>query len=30
VDASPESQPILERLGFTCLARTTPYIWSPG
>jgi GNAT superfamily N-acetyltransferase len=30
VDASPESRPILERLGFTCLAQTTPYIWSPG
>jgi GNAT superfamily N-acetyltransferase len=30
VDASPESRPILERLGFTCLARTTPYVWSPG
>jgi GNAT superfamily N-acetyltransferase len=30
VDASPESRPILERLGFACLAQTTPYIWSPG
>jgi GNAT superfamily N-acetyltransferase len=30
VDASPESRPILERIGFTCLAITTPYIWSPG
>jgi len=30
VDASPESRPILERLGFTCLAETTPYLWSPG
>jgi GNAT superfamily N-acetyltransferase len=30
VDASPESRPILERLGFTRLATTTPYIWSPG
>jgi GNAT superfamily N-acetyltransferase len=30
VDASPESQPILERLGFACLAQTTPYVWSPG
>jgi GNAT superfamily N-acetyltransferase len=29
VDASPESRPILERLGFACLATTTPYIWSP-
>jgi GNAT superfamily N-acetyltransferase len=30
VDASPDSRPILERLGFVCLARTTPYVWSPG
>jgi hypothetical protein len=30
VDASPQSRPILERLGFACLARTTPYVWSPG
>jgi len=30
VDASPESRPILERLGFGCLAMTTPFIWSPG
>jgi GNAT superfamily N-acetyltransferase len=30
VDASPESRPILERLGFGCLAQTTPYVWSPG
>jgi GNAT superfamily N-acetyltransferase len=30
VDASPESRPILERLGFACLALTTPYTWSPG
>jgi ribosomal protein S18 acetylase RimI-like enzyme len=30
VDASPESRPILERLGFACLAMTTPYVWSPG
>jgi GNAT superfamily N-acetyltransferase len=29
VDASPMSRPILERLGFTCLAMTTPYVWSP-
>jgi GNAT superfamily N-acetyltransferase len=28
VDASPDSRPILERLGFSCLATTTPYIWS--
>ena len=30
VDASPLSRPILERLGFDCLARTTPYVWSPA
>jgi GNAT superfamily N-acetyltransferase len=30
VDASPMSRPILERLGFVCLATTTPYVWSPG
>jgi ribosomal protein S18 acetylase RimI-like enzyme len=30
VDASPDSRPILERIGFTCLAITTPYIWSPA
>ena len=30
VDASPASRPILERIGFTCLAMTTPYIWHPG
>jgi GNAT superfamily N-acetyltransferase len=30
VDASGESRPILERLGFACLAMTTPYTWSPG
>jgi GNAT superfamily N-acetyltransferase len=30
VDASPQSRPILERLGFACLAVTTPYVWSPG
>jgi GNAT superfamily N-acetyltransferase len=29
VDASPDSRPILERLGFSCLAITTPYIWKP-
>jgi hypothetical protein len=27
VDASPDSQPILARLEFSRLARTTPYIW---
>jgi hypothetical protein len=26
VDASPESRPILERLGFTELATTTPFL----
>jgi GNAT superfamily N-acetyltransferase len=30
VDASDQSRPILERIGFDCLAITTPYIWSPG
>jgi GNAT superfamily N-acetyltransferase len=30
VDASDESRPILERIGFACLAITTPYIWSPA
>jgi GNAT superfamily N-acetyltransferase len=30
VDASPESRPILERLGFVCLAQTTPFVWSPS
>jgi GNAT superfamily N-acetyltransferase len=29
VDALPTSQPILARLGFTALARTTPYTWAP-
>jgi GNAT superfamily N-acetyltransferase len=29
VDALPTSQPILARLGFTPLARTTPYTWEP-
>jgi GNAT superfamily N-acetyltransferase len=30
VDASGQSRPILERIGFECLAVTTPYNWSPG
>ncbi|HEV2371149.1 MAG TPA: GNAT family N-acetyltransferase [Streptosporangiaceae bacterium] len=30
VDASPESEPILGRLGFAVLARTTPYVWTPA
>src|SRR4051812_13083802 len=29
VDASSESRPILERLGFVPVTTTTPYIWSP-
>lgn len=29
VDASDDSRPILERLGFTAVATTTPYVWSP-
>ncbi|HXS64796.1 MAG TPA: GNAT family N-acetyltransferase [Streptosporangiaceae bacterium] len=29
VDASEDSRPILERVGFTRLAVTTPYIWTP-
>jgi ribosomal protein S18 acetylase RimI-like enzyme len=29
VDALPASQPILARLGFAALARTTPYTWQP-
>jgi GNAT superfamily N-acetyltransferase len=28
-DASEDSRPILERLGFTAVTTTTPYIWSP-
>lgn len=30
VDASDQSRPILERLGFECLGITTPYVWSPA
>ncbi|MFD4242484.1 GNAT family N-acetyltransferase [Streptomyces sp. NPDC058525] len=30
VDASADSRPILERLGFEVLGVTTPYIWSRG
>jgi GNAT superfamily N-acetyltransferase len=30
VDASNESRPILERLGFTAVTTTTPYVWSPA
>jgi GNAT superfamily N-acetyltransferase len=29
VDASANSRPILERLGFVAVATTTPYVWSP-
>jgi GNAT superfamily N-acetyltransferase len=30
VDASDESNPILQRLGFVPVTTTTPYVWSPG
>ena len=30
VDASADSQPILDRVGFITLARTTPYVWRPA
>jgi GNAT superfamily N-acetyltransferase len=30
VDASDDSRPILERLGFAAVTTTTPYIWSPS
>jgi GNAT superfamily N-acetyltransferase len=29
VDASDDSAPILRRLGFTAVATTTPYLWTP-
>jgi GNAT superfamily N-acetyltransferase len=29
VDASDESRPILERIGFVAVTTTTPFIWSP-
>jgi ribosomal protein S18 acetylase RimI-like enzyme len=29
VDASDDSRPILQRLGFTAVTTTTPYVWSP-
>jgi GNAT superfamily N-acetyltransferase len=29
VDASEDSRPILERLGFVAVTTTTPYVWSP-
>ena len=28
-DASDDSRPILERLGFRAVTTTTPYVWSP-
>lgn len=30
VDASDDSRPILQRLGFTAVTTTTPYVWSPS
>jgi len=30
VDASADSRPILERLGFIPVTTTTPYVWTPG
>ncbi len=30
VDASDDSRPILERLGFVPVTTTTPFVWSPG
>ncbi|HEV7133902.1 MAG TPA: GNAT family N-acetyltransferase [Gaiellaceae bacterium] len=30
VDASSDSRPILERLGFVPVTTTTPYVWSPA
>lgn len=30
VDASPDSRPILERLGLRVLTTTTPYVWRPA
>jgi GNAT superfamily N-acetyltransferase len=30
VDASDDSRPILERLGFTAVTTTTPFVWSPS
>jgi GNAT superfamily N-acetyltransferase len=29
VDASDDSRPILERLGFRAVTQTRPYVWSP-
>ena len=30
IDASDDSNPILQRLGFVPVTTTTPYVWSPG
>ncbi|MDH2442753.1 GNAT family N-acetyltransferase [Amnibacterium sp. CER49] len=30
VDASKDSSPVLERLGFVAVTTTTPYVWRPG
>jgi GNAT superfamily N-acetyltransferase len=30
VDASDDSRPILERLGFAAVTTTTPFVWTPG
>jgi GNAT superfamily N-acetyltransferase len=30
VDATEDSRPILERLGFTAVTTTTPYVWEPA
>ena len=30
VDASDDSRPILERLGFVAVTTTTPFVWEPG
>ncbi len=30
VDASSESRPVLERMGFVTVTTTTPYIWTPS
>ncbi|MGH3226679.1 MAG: hypothetical protein ACRDPY_49715 [Streptosporangiaceae bacterium] len=29
VDASDDSRPILQRLGFAAVTTTTPYVWAP-
>ncbi len=30
VDASDDSRPVLERLGFVVVTTTTPYVWTPA